>query len=68
LKEGEQEAVVNAQRSLWESVTEREEFVGRLSFGSLLPQYLITLKLMSVSYEREKESTAMLTGAVVVDW
>ena len=40
VKEGEQEAVVWVRRSSWERVTEREELVGRLSFGSRLPQYL----------------------------
>ena len=38
--DGEQEAVVWVRRSSWERVTEREELVGRLSFGSRLPQYL----------------------------
>lgn len=41
-KEGEHEAVVRAQRSRWERVTERDEFVGRLSLVDRLPQYLIT--------------------------
>ena len=36
----EQEAVVWVRKSDWERVTEREEFVGRFSFGSRLPQYL----------------------------
>ena len=36
----EHEAVVWVRRSDWERVTEREEFVGRLSFASRLPQYL----------------------------
>ena len=36
----EQEAVVWVRRSDWERVTESEEFVGRFSFGSRLPQYL----------------------------
>ena len=39
------------RRSDWESVTEREELVGRLRVGSRLPQYFIT---------------AMFTGAVVL--
>lgn len=40
LKVGEQDAVVWVLRSDWESVTEREEFVGRLREASRLPQYL----------------------------
>ncbi len=48
---GEQEAVVCVRRSDWERVTEREELVGRLSFGSRFPQYFIT---------------AIFTGAVVL--
>lgn len=40
VKLGEQEAVVCVRRSSWESVTEREEFVGRLREASRLPQYL----------------------------
>jgi hypothetical protein len=39
-KEAEQAAVVWVRRSFCESVTEIEEFVGRLSFGSRFPQYL----------------------------
>lgn len=39
-KEAEQAAVVSVRRSFWERVTEIEEFVGRLSFGSRFPQYL----------------------------
>lgn len=38
--EEEQAAVVCVRRSAWERVTETEEFVGRLSFASLFPQYL----------------------------
>lgn len=40
LKVGEQEAVVWVLRSDWESVTEREELVGRLREASRFPQYL----------------------------
>jgi hypothetical protein len=47
----EQDAVVCVRRSSCERVTLREELVGRLSFGSRFPQYLIT---------------AILTGAVVL--
>lgn len=46
----EQEAVVCVRRSSWESVTEREEFEGRLSLGSRLPQYLLVL-VSRVSFE-----------------
>lgn len=37
----EQEAVVWARRECWERVTLREELVGRFSFESRLPQYLM---------------------------
>lgn len=40
VKVEEQAAVVWVRRSRWERVTDREEFVGRLSVGSRLPQYL----------------------------
>lgn len=40
MKALEQAAEVWVRRSDWESVTEREEFVGRLSLVSRLPQYL----------------------------
>ena len=39
-KRAEQAAVVCVRKSSWERVTEMEEFVGRLSFGSRFPQYL----------------------------
>jgi hypothetical protein len=39
-KDAEQAAVVWVRRSSCERVTESEEFVGKLSFGSRLPQYL----------------------------
>lgn len=39
-KTEEHAAVVCVRRSDWESVTEIEEFVGRLSFASRFPQYL----------------------------
>lgn len=42
--EQEHDAVVNAQRSRCESVTERDELVGRLSFVDRFPQYLMTYK------------------------
>lgn len=38
--EKDAEAVVWVRRSSWERVTLRDEFVGRLSLGSRLPQYL----------------------------
>lgn len=37
----EHDAVVWVRRSSWERVTEMEELVGRFSFGSRFPQYLI---------------------------
>jgi hypothetical protein len=40
VKEEEQAAVVCVLKSAWERVTETEELVGRLSFGSRFPQYL----------------------------
>lgn len=40
MKEEEQAAVVCVLRSAWDKVTEMEELVGRLSFGSRFPQYL----------------------------
>lgn len=41
VKVGEQEAVVWVRRSFWERVTEMEELVGRFSFASRFPQYLV---------------------------
>ena len=38
--DGEHEAVVNVQRSSWDSVTESDELVGRFRLVSRLPQYL----------------------------
>lgn len=35
-------AVVCVRKSDWESVTEIEELVGKLSFGSRFPQYLLS--------------------------
>jgi hypothetical protein len=49
----EQEAVVWVRRSDWESVTLRDEFVGRLSFASRFPQYL---RFISLYISRIKES------------
>jgi hypothetical protein len=40
VKEKEHAAVVCVRKSAWERVTETEELVGRLSFGSRFPQYL----------------------------
>lgn len=40
-KEAEHAAVVCVRRSAWERVTETEELVGRFSFGSRFPQYLV---------------------------
>jgi hypothetical protein len=41
---------VRAQRSRWERVTEREEFVGRLSLVDRFPQYLITYSPVSAEF------------------
>ena len=63
----EQEAVVCVRRSDWESVTERDEFVGRLRAGSRLPQYLCIDQLRGLQEEWWTDlMTAMLTGAVVL--
>lgn len=47
-KEAEQEAVVRVRRSAWDRVTERELLVGRLSFASRFPQYLIEMLSVKV--------------------
>lgn len=39
-------AVVCVRRSDCESVTDIEEFVGRLSFGSRFPQYLLSISVL----------------------
>lgn len=44
----EQEAVVRVRRERWESVTERDEFVGRFNWGSRFPQYLIEVRLVGM--------------------
>lgn len=41
VKVGEQDAVVWVRRSSWERVTEMEGLVGRFSFASRFPQYLM---------------------------
>lgn len=62
-KRAEQAAVVCVRKSSWERVTEMEEFVGRLSFGSRFPQYL---NLSAVSFvEGHKE---FLLHDCDVDW
>lgn len=69
-KDAEQEAVVWVRRSDWESVTEREELVGRLRLGSRLPQYLlqgvVSRLKETMSGGRAYLITAILTGAVVL--
>lgn len=68
-KEAEQDAVVWVRRLDWESVTEREELVGRLRVGSRFPQYLVGGGLDvegRVGDEQAYFTTAMLTGAVVL--
>ena len=66
-----------AERSAWERVTEREEFVGRFSLGSRLPQYLLVVVVSEVVQGgpgcrggMEEVcvylTTAMFTGAVVL--
>lgn len=68
MKEEEQAAVVCVRRSDWERVTETEELVGRLSFGSRFPQYL-DLSIQGEVWGRGLYlTTAMLTGAVVLAW
>jgi len=67
-KEEEQAAVVCVRKSACERVTETEELVGRLSFGSRFPQYL-SLSIVSDVWGRGYYlTTAMLTGAVVLAW
>lgn len=44
-KEAEHAAVVCVRRSAWERVTDTEEFVGRFSFGSRFPQYLVVVSV-----------------------
>ena len=65
-----QEAVVRVRSERWDSVTEREELVGRFRLGSLLPQYLQLQSDLVVHALNGKSKTylitAMLTGAVVV--
>lgn len=48
-KEAEQAAVVWVRKSSWDSVTEIDEFVGRLSFGSRFPQYLYFLLMNEIN-------------------
>jgi len=67
-KEEEQAAVVCVRKSAWERVTETEELVGRLSFGSRFPQYLDLLISCAVWGRGPHLTTAMLTGAVVLAW
>ena len=65
-----QEAVVCVRRSSCERVTEREEFVGKFSLGSRLPQYLFFLLGAVYGLVRLGMTahliTAMLTGAKVL--
>jgi hypothetical protein len=70
-KDSEQAAVVCVRRSAWERVTEIEELVGRFSFGSRFPQYLLRVSIYitrrcwgGVVYF----TTAIFTGAVVLAW
>ena len=64
---------MRVRRSDWESVTEREELMGRLSLVSRLPQYLGCFVSLGRSLRKESEGngqvylmTAMFTGAVVL--
>jgi len=68
VKEEEQAAVVWVRKSAWERVTETEELVGRLSFGSRFPQYLDLSILCEMWGRGCYLTTAMLTGAVVLAW
>ena len=47
----EQEAVVCVRRSAWSRLTERDELVGRLSFGSRFPQYLDVVSEQIVQWD-----------------
>lgn len=60
------DAVVCVRRSSWESVTEREELVGKFSFGSRFPQYLQGSEMFSLERLEAHLITAMLTGAKVL--
>lgn len=71
--EAEHEAVVCVRKSAWESVTEREELVGRLRVASRFPQYLMCGQICSrkgghggVEGWECYLITAMFTGAVVL--
>lgn len=80
MKVEEQVAVVWVRRSSCESVTEMEELVGRFSFASRFPQYLLVREYISwVSWRGQCKkyngrgrgsftylTTAILTGAVVL--
>ena len=68
MKEEEQAAVVCVRRSAWERVTEMEELVGRLSFGSRFPQYLTCQCAAGSDGGAYYLTTAILTGAVVLAW
>lgn len=60
------------RRSACERVTERELFVGRLSFASRLPQYLrsvslvLAIPIQTTVGTSSYLTTAMFTGAVVL--
>lgn len=50
----EHAAVVWVRRSAWDKVTDMEEFVGRLSFGSRLPQYLFLFSMREKGGENSR--------------
>ncbi len=64
MKEDEQAAVVCVRKSAWERVTETEELVGRLSFGSRFPQYLV----LSILFEVWGEGRGYLLDNCDVYW
>ena len=59
--EAEQDAVVCARRELWESVTEREELVGRFRVASRFPQYLSRISGVKEGHKRPDRGGASPT-------
>lgn len=61
------DAVVCVRRSSCERVTDKEELVGRLSFASRFPQYLVAIRSRAwIGWCQTYLITAMLTGAKVL--
>ena len=62
------EAVVSVRSDFWDSVTLSEELVGKLSFVSRLPQYLIWINIGLSLCARSKRSLADLLNDSNIDW